>query len=533
MINLRHTPASTIAALALALCASGCGRDIGTVDLHFLVPKGENETPLKNADELRVAVDYGGDAPWETKLPYEAKSIVSFEGIPAEQDWVIAAELFRKGSVRARGQSRPFRVNEGGTKLELYVAFADMVSYGADFGFSGSPRGGHTAVTLDDGRVLLVGGASRYDFVWEIIDDPDDPEHQIRQIVFSESSLREPVEAADLFDPTTGRLVQGGNCLDGEELCLRDGARIGAAIGRTALGDVLVAGGGAGADRWPSTIERLASGALTFTPGASLNPGRIDATLVQIPEGALVIGGRDIADRVMNLGVILGPSGAFDREIRIAADCPRARATAAVASEVVFLFGGVDEAGNIEGTYALIDVAPTVLSGECHPLRGIEPRIGAAAAVIRDRFVVITGGLRSDGTISNEVDVFDAQNRLLCRAGAMRYARYLHATTAIADDRVFVVGGAPPSHWVGLAPPEQSAFNSYEILDIDSVMAAMWSDDVTECADATVESVLDQAYLPEGRAAPTATTLRNGMVLIAGGFDVAGDAQNEVMLYVP
>lgn len=529
MSRARPSSPGSRLALWLALCAcAGCGRDIGTVDLSFRTSPDSDEDPFASAAKLRVAIDIGDFDSWEQELTYTPDAVVSFPEIPAGDPWVISVELFsddEMANLWARGQSLPFMVPDGGASVELYVAKVGRFSEPSPSEYQGTPRGGHTAVTLADGKVLLLGGAARLDFAELSVDSPL------------------PVDAAvgevELFDPTSGRIERGGDCPDSGEtdvpLCIA--GRLGAAISRTSGGDVLVAGGGPDDRSWLPSVDRLPRGETTFRGSAPLLPSqRRGATLVEIPGGALLIGGRDQTGTVLATAALFGERGDFVRELVVAGDCPRVHATAAVAGGVVLLFGG-EHGGALRADYAVIPLAPSVAAGACHELAatGIEPRIGAVATVIDDRFVMISGGLLDDGetpTPSEEVDVFDAETGVLCRAGSLSRPRHLHAAAVLPDGRVLVLGGTPA------AEGSISSFNTYEIVDASDVIGAMLEQgEGYDCGSRQV-STPTRGSLAAGRAAATATTLANGMVVIAGGFDEEGLALHQtgrlpVLLFVP
>ncbi|MGA2631416.1 MAG: kelch repeat-containing protein, partial [Terriglobia bacterium] len=134
---------------------------------------------------------------------------------------------------------------------------------------------------------------------------------------------------------------------------------------------------------------------------------------------------------------------------------------------------------------------PAPSSGTWAPTPGVlaEARSGAAAAMLSDGRVLVTGGDGAAGAALSSAEVFSLDGAFTPVA-PMSFARSKHVAVALKDGRVLVAGG------VGI---DGSASNSAEIYDPSS--------NVWQAAGAMLEA----------RSGATATLLSDGRVLVAGG----------------
>src|SRR6266436_5148693 len=145
----------------------------------------------------------------------------------------------------------------------------------------------------------------------------------------------------------------------------------------------------------------------------------------------------------------------------------------------------------------LIDASSSTQVEQLGPLA--VPRTGHAATALADGRVLITGGRDSAGIIVATAEVFDPATETSAAVGALVTARVSHTATLLPNGRVLVAGGTSAT----------GPLSSAEIFDPANPGAAF--------------RVLS-AMLGAARARHTATLLKDGTVLIAGG-DVAGTAE--------
>jgi hypothetical protein len=133
----------------------------------------------------------------------------------------------------------------------------------------------------------------------------------------------------------------------------------------------------------------------------------------------------------------------------------------------------------------------------------LEPRSGAASALLQDGRILITGGDGGSGPVAN-AEFFDTTGAFVA-APPMSMARRAHSATVLGDGRILVAGGLAGA----------AATNSAEIFDPAS---NTWS---------TIAGGMVQA-----RSNHTATLLTDGRVLFAGG-DNAGNAVASLEIFDP
>lgn len=508
--------AYTLLGLLLLLVAAGCDRTVGRLDLVIIGPDDPDQIPFNDqVDRVRVRIEGSDFGVLIQELDYRSGAEVPVVEVPVGSRRVVTVEaLTEAGVVVARGQSLPLEVRDDDHRLELYVAWIGRFSAtaaAANPDRSGSARGGHLAVPLADGQVALLAGGRRLDL--------------------ETLQVEEPLTEVDLFDPTAARIARAGDCpAEGgapgaDPLCLAF-PRLRAAAGLTGAGDLVVAGGES--DRGPVVqVEGLAAGELTFSPVGDPLSERLDAMMVPVADGALLVGGRQLG-AVLDSALVIDVAQGAQEQLPHLLECPRASASAARAGELALLFGGEGDEG-MRDDYELVLLDPAVRRGGCSPLPdGIEPRRGAQATTVDERFVVITGGLTAAGVVSREVDLFDVETGLLCRLGELGRDRYLHSAAELSNARVLIVGGVSSA-----TIPSPSA--RVELIGLEAVRDEL--DElgiVAQCAD--LEGLMAREEVPrlsQGRIAPTATALSTGAVLVAGGFDRDGRPLQSMEVFIP
>jgi N-acetylneuraminic acid mutarotase len=134
------------------------------------------------------------------------------------------------------------------------------------------------------------------------------------------------------------------------------------------------------------------------------------------------------------------------------------------------------------------------------------------ASLLNDGSVLVVGGLNHNGGGVEwaSAELYDPVSGSWTATGTMGEARYGHTATLLRDGRVLVAGGLNTSLG-GINGPLATA----ELYDSSS---ASWS---------------PTANLVEARGGATATTLSDGTVLVAGGFDVDFTSLTTAELYDP
>jgi kelch-like protein 29 len=117
---------------------------------------------------------------------------------------------------------------------------------------------------------------------------------------------------------------------------------------------------------------------------------------------------------------------------------PRFDAAAAAAGGKIYIFGGLDDAGDLVGVVEEYDPA----TNTCKPLSGamLTPRHDLAAVTGSNGRIYLIGGMRHCSA-TDIVEEFDPATKKWRAMTPMPTARYLAGAAATADGRIFVLGG--------------------------------------------------------------------------------------------
>lgn len=282
-------------------------------------------------------------------------------------------------------------------------------------GFTGPLGDGrqiHTATRLGDGRVLVAGGYTTGD-----------------------GSLASTV----LFDPSTGTFNPTGSLTSTRGLHTA-----------TLLADGRVLTTGGGVASWVFPGPYLNSAELydpmtgTFADSGSMATAREDHTATLLADGrVLIAGGNDYTDHGTASAELYDPTtGAFTSTGSLSTARGFHTAT-------LLLDGRVLIAGGDTGAWS--NPGPFLASAEIYdPAKGIftptgSMRVGrflAAATLLSDGRVLITGGVENDGSTSlASAELYDPATGTFSPTGSMVDGRVFHTATRLADGRVLVAGG--------------------------------------------------------------------------------------------
>jgi Galactose oxidase, central domain len=203
----------------------------------------------------------------------------------------------------------------------------------------------------------------------------------------------------------------------------------------------------------------------------------------------------------------------------------------------------------------------------------VDSRYAATATVLTDGEVLIAGGVASENSTSAEAELYDPATGAFRRTGSLSTGRSYHTATLLKDGRVLIAGGlgasGHPVETAELYDPASGTFTTtgsmlkarYDftasLLPSGKVMMAGGATATLTTANLATAELYDPAtgtfsatgnvkryYDPsidkfyyEGQmvavhAEHTATVLKNGDVLIAGGEDAHGAAQAAAEIYV-
>lgn len=326
-----------------------------------------------------------------------------------------------------------------------------------------TPRMWHTATSLADGRVLLVGGSQAVDdFLTEV----------------------------DILDPTTGQTSQAAPL-----------HRPRHAHSATLLQDgrVLVVGGYAVPWRWLDDAEVYDPVGNTWTVVPPLYSHGVTHTATVMNDGRVLVVGGNIGNGQFTARVEI-----FDPQTNVwseAQPLPAERAdhTALLLKNGrVLVAGGQTDANGLAGGDALLYDPQADTWTATAPM--VKPRIWAQPALLADGRVLVAGGMTLEdmpaNTFSASAEVYDPASNAWSAAGFMAQPRYSHFLFPLPDGQVVAFGGARDGDccWNG-----DSFVREIEIYD---PTANLWR-------------VVGE--LPQPRAQAAAAALLDGCIWLSGG----------------
>ncbi|AUX40216.1 uncharacterized protein SOCE26_016150 [Sorangium cellulosum] len=426
----------------------------------------------------------------------------------------------------------------------------------------------HTATLLSDGRVLVAGGMAR-----PIVDSAEvfDPTSGVWRAVEPMLAERSWHAAAPLPD---GRVLvtggdSGGGWLDQVDVFdpdsstwlplgpMRD-ARGEHTAALLSDGRVVVAGG-----RHRDTGERLASAELfdpasdTWLPTGSMHTARTDPTATLLLDGrVLVVGGQDPEEDTQSAELFDPASGTWAAAGSL--HIPRTRHTATLLADGRVLVAGGIALPELPDSLARIDHAEVFDPGSdtwepVAPMLAVRHR--HSATLLSDGRVLVVGGVGATGVLDS-AEVFDPDSGAWLPVAPMHTPRVYHTATLLSDGRVLVTGGTAGSRPLASAEVFDPASSTW--LSLGPMVTARVAHAATLLSDGHV-LVAGGTQLPDGdyrlgsaevfdpasgtwlpldsmlalRIQPTATLLRDGRVLVAGGFELDQAPDAEVFRPMP
>ncbi len=348
-------------------------------------------------------------------------------------------------------------------------------------------RSGHTATLLATGAVLLVGEGGEY-LGGACGAPPPAPPSAI------------PAATAELFDPVAGTFALTALPIYATKhahaaTLLQDGR-------------VLLTGGlnASGVSSAHAEIYDSATGLYTAT--ADMTHGHRFHAAAMLADGRVVIAGDYPVGAPLE---IYDPtSGSFTALTNGGSCCePFATATLLHSGQMLIAGGGL---GGGDSTAYLLDANAQSLVQTGSLNRG---RLGHTATLLSNGKVLIVGGVEQaylfqtmGAAISQTAELYDpATGTFTVTSGPMLAPRALHSAALLPDGRVIIVGGLSQA-WA-----QFDQFDSQHALQFYQSAIAT---NTTEIYDPATDRFTAGPVIP-ARLSPTATTLLNGQVLIAGG----------------
>jgi hypothetical protein len=182
-----------------------------------------------------------------------------------------------------------------------------------------------------------------------------------------------------------------------------------------------------------------------------------------------------------------------------------------------------------------------------------EPRSEFAAVLLSDGRVLMTGGNRSSDEVLASAEVYDPGTGTFRKVGDMTVIRHKHAAAVLHDGKVLVLGGSDARDGRGryasaeLFDPVRGTFSAVKamhaarfklphavvVLPTGEVLVAGGAERVEVYDPETNSFRVGAGSLVADLAFSTATLLRDGRVLIAGGYDPRIQPITGAWLYRP
>ncbi len=286
---------------------------------------------------------------------------------------------------------------------------------------------------------------------------------------------------------------------NGRIVPLTDMATARAAHTATFLNDgrVLIVGGFRNGGASLNQAEMFTPETVKFTAAGSLTIARAGHTATLLPDGkVLIAGGYD--GTYLDSSEIFDPkTGTFSRGGRLT--MPRSEHTATKLSDGrILLAGGVGTGWTFLADAEIYDPKTGLFTSTG---RMTVPRESHTATLLHNGKVLITGGhkdRRSAMTIYSSIETYDPVQGIFQASGDLTIKRHKHDAVRLSDGRVLISGGSDERD-------SRGAYRSLEIFDPLSGRSRKAADTIS------ARYKLNGAVIP----------LRNGKILLAGGSDTA------------
>ena len=301
----------------------------------------------------------------------------------------------------------------GGITKKSALASAEVFKSSGSFvatGAMNTARVGHTATDLQNGRVLVAGGASK---------------------MFGAG--RKIFASAEIYNASKKRFSNTGAMLE---------ARTGHTATLLASSKVLIACGDDGTTSLTDS-ELYDPASAKFTETGAMSIGRDQCTATLLANGKVLIAGGfqllpDFSGSVLDTAEIYDPaSGLFSSTVTMTSARQGPTATLLPDGKVL-ITGGVDNNQNVLDTAELYDPVTGEFSAAGHMTTS---RYAHLAAVLGDGDVLIAGGIDNAGSSLASAEIFDANSGSFGAIAAMPRDRFRVGATVLTSSTILIAGG--------------------------------------------------------------------------------------------
>jgi Kelch motif/Galactose oxidase, central domain len=314
-------------------------------------------------------------------------------------------------------------------------------------------------------------------------------------------------------------------------------------------GKVLIVGGMRRNQDFYRSAELYDPATEKFTSAGEMALARVGHAAVLLHSGKVLIVGGWIGHGCTDSAELYDPlTGKFTTLSKMTAKRGQPAATL-LANGDVLISGGADH--DTPGGIASAEIFHAAdLSFE--PLAPMHfARIAQTTTVLRDGRVLIAGG-RGD-SVNASAEIFDPVTKRFTVTGSMLTARYKHSAGLLPDGRVLIAGGSDDRDWNGamnnaeIYDPVKQTFTATSPLN-DSrfklpreaarlasgqLLFAGGSKTVEIYDPASGKFLLASGQIDAARHFMTETKLKNGSVLLAGGYPNNDQATSQTWIYRP
>ncbi len=247
----------------------------------------------------------------------------------------------------------------------------------------------------------------------------------------------------------------------------------------------------------------------TWTMAGAMHQAHVYHTATLLPSGLVLVAGGCTVSCVATASAELYHPHTGSWASTSAMHVPRLQFTATLLRDgQVLAAGGISTDGNPLTGAELYNPRTSVwtITGSMHESRSLQ-----TATLLPDGRVLVTGGAGgSNASPLAEAELYDPRAGTWTLTGAMHQARARQTATLLPDGKVLVAGGAAGGSNYANANPLASA-------ELYNPRTGVWT---------------MTGAMHDPRFSHSATLLRNGLVLVAGGYDAGGDAL-QAELYDP
>ncbi len=315
-------------------------------------------------------------------------------------------------------------------------------------------------------------------------------------------------------------------------------------------GKVLIAGGMRRNQDFYRSAELYDPASGKFEPTGEMNVARVGHVAVLLRSGKVLIAGGWIGHGCTDSAELYDPStGRFMVIAKMTTRRGRPTATVLDSGDVL-IAGGADRSDTPAGIpsaevfHAATQTFEAV--GSMH-----YGRIGHTATLLKDGRVLIAGGRGESLTAAAEL--YDPETKRFTPTGSLLSPRYKHTAGLLPDGRVLIAGGSDERDWhgtmssaeiydprtgqfTGTSPLSESRFKfPEEALRLPSgrLLVAGGGRQVEVYDPASGRFLLASGELSDAWHFMTETRLRDGTVLLAGGYPNNDRATAETWIYRP